>query len=377
MIQPKKILFVANEHLFFIQFLLPQIQWLKNQGHTVHVASGDELKIADADQSFLISLQRSPFRLKNVKAFWELKHILCKNRYELIHCHTPMGGALARLAAMRFRKKHGTKVMYTAHGFYFYRNAPVLNWLLYFPVEKWLARHTDVLITINREDYRNAIHYRFKSQVISPIAGVGVDTNRFCSIAPGEKHRLRKKLGFAETDFIIIYAAEFIQRKNHIFMIKALAGLTEAIPDLKIIFAGSGKNREIVMNATRSVNLSSKVCFPGYVDRMEHWLAISDLAVSTSEMEGLPMNVAEAMATGLPVVASRIRGHVDLVEDGVNGLLFDVKDTETFVRHIETLYHSPELREKLGSKARETIKPFGIGNVLPEMAEIYSKYLSL
>ena len=376
MSQPKKILFVANVHWFYLHFLLPYIQWLTQMGHEVHVVAGSNEIVPFATRQYNIPIQRTPFSWKNVKAYLELKKIIHENNYDLIHCHTPLGGVIARLAARSFRKNIGLKVLYTAHGFYFYKGAPILYWLLYYPVEKYLSRYTDGLITINEEDFNNTRRFGFKCREIFQIPGIGVNTVKFRSVSSEVKSQIRMEKGYSENAFILIYAAEFIHRKNHRLIIDAIPQLIVQIPGLKVIFAGAGELNNELEFYTKKKGLLKIIDFVGYRNDMEKWMGMADVVISSCRMEGLPMNVAEAMFCGLPVVVTKIRGHVDLVTNGVNGLLFEEGDGEAFARHILDLYRSKELREKLGNKAKETVQPFGIENVKNYMNKYYKMVLS-
>ncbi len=151
----KKVLFLSNT-ANFSKFNRPYMRWFKAKGWQVDYCSAGEEEVADCDNQFAISIARSPFSLKNIRAYHEVKKILLENQYDILHCHTPMGGVIGRLAAKKLWQKGKIKVIYTAHGFHFYKGAPLLNWLLYCPVEKWLSHYTDVIVTINEEDYEKA-----------------------------------------------------------------------------------------------------------------------------------------------------------------------------------------------------------------------------
>ena len=150
-----KILFLSNT-ANFSKFNRPFMQWFKEQGWQVDYCSAGEEKVLDCDNQFSINIARSPFSLKNLQGLKQLKNILANGNYQILHCHTPMGGVLGRLAALKLWKQGKLKVIYTAHGFHFYKGAPLVNWLLYYPMEKFLAHWTDVIITINEEDYERA-----------------------------------------------------------------------------------------------------------------------------------------------------------------------------------------------------------------------------
>ena len=193
-------MFCATVDYHFSAFHLPYLKWFKEQGWEVHVAAAGNIDLPYVDKKYNIPIQRSPFKRKNIGAYKELKSIIDENQYNIIHCHTPMGGVLARLAARKARKD-GTKVIYTAHGFHFCKGAPLINWLVYYPIEKTLARYTDCLITINEEDYNLAVNHQFKAKQIEHVHGVGVNTERFCPVNEFEKLELRSKYHYRNDDF--------------------------------------------------------------------------------------------------------------------------------------------------------------------------------
>lgn len=173
----RKVLFLSNT-ANFSKFNLPYMRWFKEQGWRVDYASAGEEEVKDCDNQYTISIVRSPFSLKNFKAYRQLKKILSENHYDILHCHTPMGAVVARLAGKAFRK-NGLKIIYTAHGFHFYKGAPILNWIMFYPVEKWFSKYTDVLVCINEEDYELAMRKKFKAKKIVKIDGVGVNLEKY------------------------------------------------------------------------------------------------------------------------------------------------------------------------------------------------------
>lgn len=175
-----RILFVSNT-ANFSKFNRPYMRDLRARGWTVDYASPCEEEVPDCDHSYKIGIRRSPFSLNNIKAVLQVKKLLKKNGYDIIHCHTPMGGAIARLAAKRLWRQKKIKVIYTAHGFHFYKGAPLLNWLVYYPIEKHLAKFTDVLITINEEDFELA-KKRFLAGEVIKMDGVGVNLEKFAPL---------------------------------------------------------------------------------------------------------------------------------------------------------------------------------------------------
>lgn len=367
----KKVLFVATVESHLYSFHIPYLKWFKEQGYEVHTACNGKDLILPADKSFNIPFQRSPFKMDNIKAYKELKTIIDKENYDIIHCHTPMGGALTRLAARRARKK-GTKVIYTAHGFHFFKGAPLINWLLYYPVEKYLARYTDILITINNEDYENAIKKRFKAKKIELIDGVGVNLKKFKPQTIEEKNRLRNEYGYKEEDFILIYAGELNYNKNQSLLFKVIALLNEEIPEIMLLLPGTGDLLEDYQSEVTELGINKHVEFLGYRNDVPSLMLLSDIAVSASRREGLPVNVMEAMATGLPLVVTNCRGNRDLVVNGENGYVIEIDDVKGFAQALKNLYDSEELRKTMAENSLTLIKKYSLENVMQEMERVYS-----
>ncbi|GHT88269.1 hypothetical protein FACS1894137_16480 [Spirochaetia bacterium] len=221
--------------------------------------SDGEMQVLDCDNQYTIPIKRSPFSLKNIIAYRELKKILLTNDYDIIHCHTPMGGVLGRLAAKNGRVK--AKIIYTAHGFHFYKGAPFINWMLYYPIEKYLSKFTDVLVTINEEDYCIAKKKFNKCRDIYKVDGVGVDLEKFVPYSIDIKNRIRTEFGFKNKDFVLLYIAEFTKRKNHFLLIKNLKKLKESIKELKVLFAGNGPLLKKYIKKIESLGLKGDVIF--------------------------------------------------------------------------------------------------------------------
>ena len=219
---PNKILFCATMDAHFKSFHLPYMKWFTEQNWEVHIAANGNMDLPFVHKKYQIPIQRSPFHRDNMKAYLELKSIIADNHYDIIHCHTPLGGVLARLAARKARK-YGTKVIYTAHGFHFCRGTPLLNWIVYYPIEKGLAHLTDCLITINEEDYTLARRNKFSAKRIERVHGVGVNTDHYRPVSLLQNYGLRQQYGYEPDDILLFYAAEFNRNKNQQLLIRALA----------------------------------------------------------------------------------------------------------------------------------------------------------
>jgi glycosyltransferase involved in cell wall biosynthesis len=294
------------------------------------------------------------------------------NKFSLVHVHTPVGAFLGRLAAKITETK---PVLYTAHGFHFYKGAPLKNWLFYYTMEKLAARWTDGLITMNEEDYMAAKSLPLRNKNgIYKVHGVGVDLKRYFNEDKLVRKRVRNELGLNEDDICILMVAELIPRKNHIQLIKSLK-LAEVNNNIFCFFVGNGELERELKQYVRLNNLDYNIKFLGFRKDIPELLAASDICCLMSLHEGLPRCIMEAMAAGKPVIATNVRGNRDLIQDGVNGILVPVNDVEATAKAIEKLSHDEQLRQKMGREGRRIIEDFSVENVLKEMDEIYKCYL--
>lgn len=328
----KKCLIVSTVSRQFTLFERGNIEVLKELGYEIHCAANfideteelNELPIIRHE----IDIQRSPFSFKNIKAYKQLRKIIKSNKFDLIHCHSPMGGVLTRLAARKTRKNE-TKVVYTAHGFHFFKGAPLINWILYYPVEKYLSKYTDCLITINNEDF-NIASKKFKARRVELINGIGVDKDKFnFEISKEEKHELRASIGLNDDDLVIIYVAELSKRKNQIMLLKAIKELKkQGINNVKVLLPGKDSLNGKYQKYVKKNNLEDKIKFLGFRNDIPKLMKISDLCISTSKQEGLPVNIMEAMMCELPIIATNCRGNRDLIEN-INIInINDIKELE-------------------------------------------------
>ncbi len=369
----RKVLFTSHTSNFS-KFNRPFMRWFQEQGFEVHYASAGEEEVFDCDKHFIIPFQRSPYSTRNICAYHMLKQLIDNEQYALIHCHTPVGGVITRLAAQGARK-NGTKLLYTAHGFHFFKGAPIQNWLIYYPIEKFCARMTDVLITINQEDYSTACRKHFNAKKIIFLNGVGVDLTRFFSVTQQEKLNLRERYGYRKDDFILLNVAELNDNKNQEFLLRAVSKLKEKISGIKMLFAGAGVNLERYKQLTKELCIDGQVEFLGYRKDVDALYQLSDVCVSASRREGLPVNIIEGMASGLPVVCTKIRGHVDLIQDQINGYLYSCNDEQTFRDRIYSLYQNDAANAKFAQQNIITAHTYSLTSVLERMADVYQDVL--
>ena len=299
----KSILYIAVSKGHLAIFHEPHLCWLRNNGYRVDIAAGPsaDFVIKEVDYFHEVIFARSPFSFQNIRALLALVKLLRAKPYTLVHCHTPVASVLTRLASL-FSKGRPV-VLYTAHGFHFFPGAPLNNWVLWFSIEWLFTRLTDIVITINRCDERAAIRW-LRAKRVRLIPGIGIDTERFYPPARFDYEAQRKKLNIPEEAFVLLYIAEFIPRKNHAFLIQSIVKMQVKIPGLILLLAGDGPLLESTKKDCASHGLSSKVNFLGFRRDIPELSFAADLSVSVSRQEGLPIGVAELMAT-LPRSLSR------------------------------------------------------------------------
>lgn len=370
----KKVLLVATVQSHIGQFHRPLAEVLHNNGYEVHVAAHDNLylknglKLDFADKVFDVPFSRSPKSKDNIEAYKRLKQILDNDHYEVVHCNTPMGGFVTRLAA-RNARKNGTKVFYTAHGFHFYDGAPKKNWLIYYPIERFFSRMTDTLITITREDYKLASE-KFHCH-IEHMHGVGVDGKRYFKASAEEKMAMRKKMGYPVTQKLILCIGELNQNKNQTMAIKAMHKVVKQFPDALLILAGNGPREEFLKEYIRQEGLEKNIQMIGYVTNLQDYQHIVDVQVCCSKREGLPLNVVESMLSGNPVVASFNRGHRELIENGKTGYIVAVDDSEKMAEKVLLMLQDEKQKQYIETNAMMFAQQYTFDNVKKELKAIY------
>ncbi len=369
----KKVLFVATVvRLHINMFHKPYIKWFHEQGWQVDVAANndyenkDECIIPYCDNFYCLPFERSPIKKENLEAYKQLKKLIDSGNYDLIHCHTPMGSVIARLAAGPARK-NGTKIIYTAHGFHFYKGSPMLNWLVYYPIEKLMSWRTDLLITMNNEDYLRA--KTFHAKRIALVSGVGLDLNRFKETGAEEKKKMREKLGLKPDDLFAISVAQLIKRKNHMVLIQAVAKLQN--PHFHLFICGDGVQEAELKAKAKEFGIENQVHFLGFRKDVHQLCKAADIFLFASLQEGLPVAIMEAMACGLPIIASKIRGNVDLIDEGKGGYLVGPTDVEGFVSAIREVTDNEEYLQEMKEYNMKRIQQYSQESVLKEMEELY------
>lgn len=370
----RKVLLVATVVKIHVNvFHIPCLKMFQEQGWETWVCSRNDFDnpkdcvIPHCDHYIDIPFERNPLKPGNVKAYRMLRKIVEKEQFDLIYCHTPVGAMLARLAGISARKK-GTKVIYMAHGFHFYNGAPLLNWMIYYPAEKFLSRFTDGLITINQEDYRRAQKFHAGKTILIP--GVGIDLDKFQKKEP-TRQEIRNKLGIPERKIILMSVGELTKRKNHMAVIEALACLKEY--DILYVVCGDGPMKARLRARAEELGIRDRVKLLGFRKDIAELHKMADIFVFPSLQEGLPVALMEAMASGLPIVASRIRGNEDLIQNNRGGYLVKAQDSEQLAEAISKMIKNPEQRDKMEKRNLEIIKHYGQDAVLQKMKEFFNE----
>lgn len=376
-----KALIVASVVSMIWQFNLENIKLLQSLGYQVHIAcdflcgstfSEKEAKKAKEQLQKMhcilhqIPIPRTVYAIRKMRdSYHILQEILQRETFSLIHCQSPIGGVLTRVAARKERKQ-GTYLIYTAHGFHFYRGASLQNWLLFYPIERYCARQTDCLVTMNQEDFLRAKVFRTGHLV--KIPGIGIQTEKY--IASSQKRRqIRAAFQIEADQTIILMAAEYIKRKNHVTALRAFAALKRS--DTSLFLCGQGPLERSLKELAEQLGVEKRVFFLGYRTDLASILAACDIFFLPSYQEGLSVALMEAMAAGLPVVASKIRGNQDLICQGKGGYLCDPNDQNGFTAALRLLCEKKQERARLGQYNQKKIKNYDCQIVNQMMRNIY------
>ncbi len=364
----KKVLFTATVDSHILAFHIPYLKLFKEQGYEVHVATNGDEEIPYCDKKIKISFERSPIKINNLKAIKQLKKVINEEQYDIIHCHTPMGSVVTRLAAKGARKKYHTRVIYTAHGFHFFKGAPLKNWLLFYPVEKYLSKYTDTLITINQEDYELAKNKFKKCKDIEYVPGVGIDEEKFnFKMSKKEKSELRKSLGLKDDDYIIIYPARLCKDKNQILLINLIENLR--IKNVFLVLPGLDEYNGYYQRYIKKKGIKN-IIIPGKRNDINQLLMISDLLIASSVREGFGINLVEALVSRIPVIAVNNRGHKEIIQNGINGYIIK-NDISDLIEKFNLLYEDRDNYTKIKNNCYDSAKKFFLSNSIKVMKKIY------
>ena len=364
----KKVLYVTTVSRTINAFLIPHINMLLDNGYEVHCACSIDKPVDKELQRrgvkiFEVPFSRNPLGIGNIKAFIKLEELQRINDYDIVHVHTPIAAIYGRLLKLNFPS---LRVIYTEHGYHFLKGGSKLGWILYYPIEKIMAKFTDVTININKEDYE-ITKEKLKPKKCYLLNGVGLDLDKYKKLSSKEIQEKRKEFGLKDKDFVVLMIAEINKNKNHIQLINAMDILKDKYPNIKVLCIGDGTLKESLEKQIILRNLQNNIFMLGYRLDVNKLINISDIGILLSYREGLPRNIMEFMACGRKVIATDIRGCRDLICDETIGTLVNVDDYESTAKAIEKYYI---LNDK-SFEVSEEIKKYDIENVNIELLKIY------
>ena len=363
-----KILFVATVDIHIINHHLRIIHKLHEMGHQVDVAAKGDFKNEDITVKYNLPFSKKPYSLDNLKAQKQIRAIMVKENYDIISCHTPLSSFYTRLATKGLK----SKVIYTTHGFHFFKGAPLINQTIYKTMEKIAAKYTDVLVTINQEDYENAKQFRLKQggKVVF-IPGVGIEEDDVLQYRTN-KEIIKQELGLNAEDKMFLSVGELNKNKNHIFVMEALKEWFHKNQNNHFVVCGEGPDHEKLSEWIQKENLTKQIHLLGYRKDLRRILFGADVFISPSYRVGLPVSVLEAMVAGIPVIASNVRGNHDLIKDGVNGFLYPVDNQEVFRTKMRQLMEDKTCANRFVKKAQEDAHGYASEVVDPQILALYA-----
>jgi len=381
-----KVAFVASIYRHFADFHLPYMDLLQQKGCEVHAYAQPGEERQRLEQRGIVChdvpIQRSPLQMQNLKALQALTTSFRTEGFRMVHVHTPVASILGRIAA---RRAGVPCTLYTAHGFHFFTGAPLLNWLIYYPIERLMARLTDILITINDEDFLRALKFPVRSKV-TYVPGVGIDLELYGSreknsVTKTEKTNTRNQLfnlpesKDEESIFVVLCVAELNANKNQKQLIEALSQLGDRAGNIHLALAGTGPSERELLELAARLGVQDQVHMLGYRRDIPELLKECDAVALVSYREGLPRAIMEAMAAGKPVIGTYIRGIRDLIVNGTTGILVPIDDVAPTSKAFYLLQDDPALARTMGRAGQERIMDYSLPSVLQEMDAIYTEAL--
>lgn len=367
-----KVLMLCTTDNMIWQFLIPHVKDLISFGASVDCVCSktgfwfDELRDKFGFNMIEIPMERKPLKLKNLKAYKKLKCLQIENKYDLIYCQQPVGGMLGRFLGKKFK----IPVIYTAHGFFFFKGNGKIKNFIFKTAEKYMARYTDILITMNQEDFEAA--KKWKCKKVYNIHGIGLDESKYDN-SSFDKIKFKRSLDLKDDDKVILSVSEFIKRKNYETMLKSFAELVKDNKNVKYVLCGTGVLLDEMKALAKELRIEDNVLFLGYRKDINKIMQIADVFFHQSFHEGLTMGIMEAMHFGLPVVTSNVRGNKDLIDENKGGFVTNPKDITKHVECLEKLLGDEKLRKEQGEYNKNRVKDFYLDSVRDELKNIYKE----
>ena len=348
------------------------IKYFKDNDFEVHIMGKGNNKspIPYVDKVIPINFEKNMFSLKNFISAFKISKLIKKEKYSTISTHTILASFFTRLGIMLSLKKHPL-VINTVHGYLFDENSNFIKKVIMILAEKFVRPVTDTILVMNSTDYEIAKKYNLYKKNLYSINGMGINASKFPFSTEENKSYLREKYNIPKDDFLLIYVAEFSKRKNQKFLIESLKGLiSEGYNNVKLLLLGDGVLLDDMKQYSKTLGIEDNIIFKGYIKEVCNYYQISDICVSSSRIEGLPFNIMEAMSTGLPVIASKIKGHIDLVNPGENGFLYEYNNINEFCNHVKVLYNDRNLLNNMKISSHDLSKNYSLESVFTEITRI-------
>lgn len=368
----KKILFAASTLSHIENFHIPYLKYFKDNDFEVHIMGKGNNKspIPYVDKVIPVNFEKNMFSLKNFISAFKISKLIKKEKYSTISTHTILASFFTRLGIMLSLKKHPL-VINTVHGYLFDENSNFIKKVIMIVAEKFVRPVTDTILVMNSTDYEIAKKYNLYKKNLYSINGMGINASKFPFSTEENKSYLREKYNIPKDDFLLIYVAEFSKRKNQKFLIESLKGLiSEGYNNVKLLLLGDGVLLDDMKQYSKTLGIEDNIIFKGYIKEVCNYYQISDICVSSSRIEGLPFNIMEAMSTGLPVIASKIKGHIDLVNPGENGFLYEYNNINEFCNHVKVLYNDRNLLNNMKISSHNLSKNYSLESVFPKITRI-------
>lgn len=368
----KKILFAASTLSHIENFHIPYLKYFKDNGFEVHIMGKGNNKspIPYVDKVIPINFEKNMFSFKNFISAFKISKLIKKEKYSTISTHTILASFFTRLGIMLSLKKHPL-VINTVHGYLFDEDSNFIKKVIMILAEKFVRPVTDTILVMNSTDYEIAKKYNLYKKNLYSIDGMGINASKFPFSTEENKSYLREKYNIPKDDFLLIYVAEFSKRKNQQFLIDSIKILiSEGYNNVKLLLLGDGALLDDMKQYSKTLGIEDNIIFKGYIKEVCNYYQISDICVSSSRIEGLPFNIMEAMSTGLPIIASKIKGHIDLVDHESNGFLYNFDDIDSFCNYVKMLYSDRSLLTSMGISSNELSKNYTLESVYPEITNI-------
>lgn len=376
-----RVLFVATVAVTIRSFLLPLARHFQERGwHVDAMANGidrDPVCHAAFERVWGAEWGRNPLHPRNLIMAERVRSLAMEQRYDIVHVHTPVAAFVTRLGLDSLRRDQNLQVLYTAHGFHFHPMGGVVRNRLFVTLERKAAQWTDFLVVMNREDLRAAKEKQLVAlDRLRFMPGIGVDRCIYSegSVSDDELNSLYSELGISAATPVLLMVAEFTENKRHADAIRAFSRVLD--PQAQLVLAGSGPLFEPMKRLAVKLGVADRVRFLGLRNDIPVLMKACRAVVLPSSREGLPRCVLEALAMGVPVIGSRIRGTTELLERGA-GRLVKVGDIGQLTEAMQMIIADSPAAARMGEAGRRQSEKYDVTHIIRMHEELYQEALAL